>query len=93
MMMRKEVMLFVTVIYLVIESSHEQRQCGRILTGTNFALVGVKDRTAPWVVSMGIYEDDEYQVKCTGSLLTPDILVTAAHCLRHEGRLYSFLET
>ena len=80
-------MLFVTVIYLVIKSSHEQHECGKILTGVNFALVGVKERTAPWVVSMGVYEGDEYKVKCTGSLLTPDILVTAAHCLRHfQGR-------
>ena len=80
-------LLFVTVIYLVIESSHEQRECGKIPTIVNFALVGVKERTAPWVVSMGIYEGDEYQVKCTGSLLTPDILVTAAHCLRQfQGR-------
>ena len=80
-------MLFFAVIYLVIEGSHEQPDCGKILTSVNFALVGLKERTAPWVVSMGIYEDDEYKVKCTGTLLTPDILVTAAHCLRHyEGQ-------
>ena len=80
-------MMFVLVIFLVIKSSYEQFECGKILTGVNFALVGVKEITAPWAVSMGIYEGDEYKVKCTGTLVTPDILVTAAHCLRHyEGR-------
>ena len=80
-------MLFVTVIFLVIKSSYEQRECSKILTSVNFALEGFKERTAPWVVSMGVYEGDEYQVQCTGSLLTPDILVTAAHCLRQfQGR-------
>ena len=79
--------MFVLVIFLVIKSSYEQLECGKILTSVNFALVGVKERTAPWVVSMGVYEGDEYKVKCTGTLLTPDILVTAAHCLRHyEGQ-------
>ena len=58
-MMSKEIMMLLTVIYLVIESSHEQLECGKIPTVVNFALVGVKDRTAPWVVSMGVYEGDE----------------------------------
>ena len=80
-------MMFVTVIFLLIKSSYVQSKCGKILTSVNFALEGVKERTAPWVLSMGIYEGDEYQVQCTGSLLTPDILVTAAHCLRQfQGR-------
>ena len=80
-------MMFVYVIFLLIKSSYEQRECGKILTGVSFALEGVKETTAPWVVSMGVYEGDEYKVKCTGTLVTPDILVTAAHCLRHyEGR-------
>ena len=79
--------MFVYVIFLLIKSSYEQRECGKILTGVSFALEGVKETTAPWVVSMGVYEGDEYKVKCTGTLVTPDILVTAAHCLRHyEGQ-------
>ena len=80
-------MMFVLVIFLVIKSSYEQLECGRIMTSVNFALVGVNERTAPWVVAMGIYDDDEYKVKCTGTLVTPEILVTAAHCLsQYEGQ-------
>ena len=83
-MTRKEkVILFAFVSHVVIRSSYEQRECGKILTNVNFALEGAGDRNAPWVVSMGIYEGGEYIVQCTGSLVTPDIIVTAAHCLRH----------
>ena len=74
--------LFAFVIHVLIRSSYEQRECGKILTSVNFALEGAGNRNAPWVVSMGVYEGGEYMVKCTGSLVTPDIIVTAAHCLR-----------
>ena len=75
-------MLLFLLIFLVIRNSDERLECGRILTSVHFALEGAGDWKAPWVVSMGIYEEGEYKVKCTGSLVTPDIIVTAAHCLR-----------
>ena len=79
-------MWLVLLISLVIQSSQEL-DCGMLLESTNFALEGEGDLISPWVVSMGIYEGGEYKVKCTGSLVTPDIIVTAAHCLRQfQGR-------
>ncbi len=75
-------MLLFLLIFLVIRNSDERLECGKILTSVNFALEGAGDWNAPWVVSMGVYEEGEYIVQCTGSLVTPDILVTAAHCLR-----------
>ncbi len=77
-----KIILFAFVIHVVIRNSYEQRECAKILTGVNFALEGEGNRNAPWVVSMGIYEGGKYMVKCTASLVTPDIIVTAAHCLR-----------
>ena len=49
-------MLFVFVIYLEIQSSYERLECGKIVTDVSFALEGVKDRIAPWVVSLGLHK-------------------------------------
>ena len=53
----EEKMLFLLVTSIVIQSSHGQFECGKIVTGVNFALEGAGDWNAPWVVSMGIYEE------------------------------------
>ena len=79
-------MLLVWLIFLVIRDSHGREECGKILTSVNYATEGAGDWIAPWVVSLGVYEGGEYKVQCTGSLVTPDTLVTAAHCFVEKFR-------
>ena len=55
--------------------------CGNPLGQTQHALSGSgRSYSAPWAVSVGYYEDDEYQHECTGSVITKNIVITAAHC-------------
>ena len=55
--------------------------CGNPLGQTQHALSGSgRTYSAPWAVSVGYYEDDEYQHECTGSVITKNIVITAAHC-------------
>ena len=75
-------MFWVLFISLVISDSRAQEECGKILASVNYAIEGAGDWIAPWVVSLGVYEGGVYKVQCTGSLVTPNIIVTAGHCLR-----------
>ena len=44
----------------------------------------------PWVASVWYASptDDYYQHICTGSLITPEVVLTAAHCLSSSGTYY-----
>ena len=60
--------------------------CGLTLGSVNFAAEGdARQRTSPWMVALGLYEEEQFLVECSGSLLTPTIVVTAAHCLHTPG--------
>ena len=55
--------------------------CGNPLGKAQNALSGNgRSYSAPWAVSIGFYEDNQYQHECTGSLITENIVITAAHC-------------
>ena len=55
--------------------------CGNTLGQVQNALTGSgRSYSAPWAVSIGYYEDKEYQHECTGSIVTENIIITAAHC-------------
>ena len=73
-------MLPVLFISLLIRGSHQG--CGQLLRAVDLATSGGEEGGGPWVVALGVYVEGELRVECTGSLLTPDTLVTAAHCFR-----------
>ena len=37
--------------------------------------------SAPWVVSLGFYQNQYYYHQCGGSLITSKLVLTAAHCI------------
>ena len=40
---------------------------------------------------LGFYENDEYQHECTGSVITENAIITAAHCTtQHKGYNFSY---
>ena len=60
--------------------------CGLTLGNVNFAAEGdARQRTSPWMVALGLYEGEQFLVECSGSLLTPATIITAAHCLHTPG--------
>ena len=66
--------------------------CGNPLGQIQYALSGSgKSYKAPWAVSIGYYENDKYQHDCTGSIVTENIVITAAHCT-HEDKGDIFIQ-
>ena len=62
-------------------SDKSSEGCGNPLGQAQHALSGDgRSYSAPWAVSIGYYEDYEYQHECTGSIITDNIVITAAHC-------------
>ena len=60
--------------------------CGLTLGSVNFAAEGdARQRTSPWMVALGVYEGEQFLVECSGSVITPTTLSTAAHCLHTPG--------
>ena len=59
--------------------------CGNPLGQNQYALSGSgRSYSAPWAVSIGYYEDGEYLHECTGSVITENIVITAAHCTHNN---------
>lgn len=64
---------------------------------TEFAVGGKDADMGPWTVSLGFHESTEeqkYKHVCTGSILSQNVVITAAHCFKdsritkvHAGRL------
>ena len=77
-----QVIIFIATPLIVM--SNEYDKCG--LLNTNTGLHAISDSSpddmyAPWLASVGKYNDmDVYKVSCSGIVLTPRILATAAHC-------------
>ena len=64
----------------VLESM--KSSCGRRPSnGIGFAMSGKEPIMAPWAVSLGRWSDDVFEHECTGSLLAPSMVLTAAHCI------------
>ena len=71
---------------LSLPSPGEGEGCGLTLGTVNFAAKGdARQRTSPWMVALGLYEGEQFLVECSGSVITPTTLSTAAHCLHTPG--------
>ncbi|KAH8382143.1 hypothetical protein KR009_002063, partial [Drosophila setifemur] len=66
-----------------------EQECGEIATPTkSFSANGftVNNTKAPWHVGLYVWHNEkDYHFQCGGSLLTPDLVLTAAHCVYDEG--------
>ena len=47
--------------------------------------VGGRKSNDPWVVSLGYHDKDDYKHKCTGSILTKKVILSAAHFFIETG--------
>ena len=82
----------------LILTSDDFDKCGTLndnLASSLFAISGIRtdDMNAPWLASVGRYigtaSDDNYQVLCSGSILTVRVIVTAGHCFQLLSQLPS----
>ena len=80
-----QVITLFTTPFMVM--SNEYDKCGLLNTNTGLHAISdtrPDDMYAPWLASVGRYVSvdkvDTYKVTCSGSVLTPRILATAAHC-------------
>ncbi|KAH8236642.1 hypothetical protein KR026_007364, partial [Drosophila bipectinata] len=65
------------------------QDCGEIATPIKpfvFNGVTVNNTVVPWHVGLYVWHNEkDYHFQCGGSLLTPDLVITAAHCVYDEG--------
>ncbi|KAI8045544.1 hypothetical protein M5D96_001726 [Drosophila gunungcola] len=71
-----------------------EQDCGQIATPTkSFSANGytINNTVVPWHVGLYVWHNErDYHFQCGGSLLTPDLVITAAHCVYDEGTRQSY---
>ena len=80
------------MIFFMI-NGEQYDQCGQVVKPSvqnRFAIDGDGARiVAPWIVALGVKKDedkdgfDEFNVKCTGSILTDNVVIREAHLHKH----------
>ena len=84
------------VTFLMV-NCNQYELCGQVVKSVQnrFAIDGDGARiVAPWIVALGVKKDedkdgfDEFNVKCTGSILTDNVVIREAHLENIFMRLY-----
>ena len=79
------------VTFLMV-NCNQYELCGQVVKSVQnrFAIDGDGARiVAPWIVALGVKKDedkdgfDEFNVKCTGSILTDNVVIREAHLHKH----------
>ena len=84
------------VTFLMV-NCNQYELCGQVVKSVQnrFAIDGDGARiVAPWIVALGVKKDedkdgfDEFNVKCTGSILTDNVVIREAHLHKHVENIF-----
>ena len=89
----------ILMVTFLMVNCNQYELCGQVVKSVQnrFAIDGDGARiVAPWIVALGVKKDedkdgfDEFNVKCTGSILTDNVVIREAYLHKHiETSLYA----
>ena len=90
----------ILMVTFLMVNCNQYELCGQVVKSVQnrFAIDGDGARiVAPWIVALGVKKDedkdgfDEFNVKCTGSILTDNVVIREAHLHKHIENIFVHL--